>query len=190
VGPQALPAPSPRSEQNIPASHQHAKMRCWGSVGPNSAATLPIRLFDFSLPLPLHTKRRVVCSSPHGLQPPCGHERCKGVGTARAMTSCEKNFSSHSIFYLFIIGVGGYCCSRSHSMTHTYSVGFPGLRIGQSQWSLPVQHKKTTRDRHACPQFDSNPYSQQSSGRRPATEIECIQANVRNTERGHIHGNI
>jgi len=26
-------------------------------------------------------------------------------------------------FYLLIVGVEGYCCTKSHSVTHVYSVG-------------------------------------------------------------------
>lgn len=41
-----------------------------------------------------------------------------------------------------------YCCTWSHSMTHTHSVGLPGRGLGPSQRLLPIQHAIFTRTRN------------------------------------------
>jgi hypothetical protein len=55
--------------------------------------------------------------------------------------------------------------SRSHSDT-SHSVGLLWMREGSVAESSTWQHTTFTRDRHPCPLWDSNPQSQQASGRR------------------------
>jgi len=72
-------------------------------------------------------------------------------------------------FYLTVVGVEGYCCTWSHSMTHTHKLSRTPLdeelafRRDLSTW----KHTTLTGDRHLCPQQDSNPKSQQANARRP-----------------------
>jgi hypothetical protein len=47
--------------------------------------------------------------------------------------------------------------SRSHSTTHHSRQDSPGRVISSSQGPLPDKHTTLTRDRHACPRWDSNP---------------------------------
>jgi hypothetical protein len=43
--------------------------------------------------------------------------------------SASLSFLSQSDFsYLLIVGVEGYCCTWSHSVTHIHSVGLPWTR--------------------------------------------------------------
>jgi hypothetical protein len=54
----------------------------------------------------------------------------------------------------------------SHTDTHTLCDSSE-LIISSSQRPLPTQHTTNTRDERPCPQQDSNPRSQQSSGFKP-----------------------
>ena len=56
--------------------------------------------------------------------------------------------------------------SRSHSDTH-HSVGILWTSDQPDAETSTWQHATLTRDRHPCPRRDSNPQSQQASGRRP-----------------------
>ena len=62
-----------------------------------------------------------------------------------------------------------YCCILPHTMTHTNTQSIKLLWTSDqlvtetSTW----QHTTLTWDRHLCPRRDSNPHSQQASGRRP-----------------------
>ena len=60
-----------------------------------------------------------------------------------------------------IVGLDGYCCTWSHSITPTdsHTVGVPGRGIGPSQRPLPVQHTTFTRDKHPCPSAGFEPAS-------------------------------
>ena len=56
--------------------------------------------------------------------------------------------------------------SRTHARTHAGSRATERA-ISRSQSPLLTQHRANTSDQHPCPQWDSNPQSQQSSGFRP-----------------------
>jgi hypothetical protein len=89
-------------------------------------------------------------------------------------TKCNKywpplaRFFSVTPFYLLNIGVQGYCCiwSRSMTHTHTHSVGLVWTRGRPNAETSTWQHITFTRDRHPCHQWDLNPQSQQASGDR------------------------
>jgi len=71
--------------------------------------------------------------------------------------------SCSDFFYVPIVGVEGYCCIWSHSVTHTLDMTpldeWSGRRGG-------VWQHTTLTGRHPCHQRDSNPQSQQARGRR------------------------
>ena len=69
-------------------------------------------------------------------------------------------------FCLPIVCVEGYCCTWSHSMAHTYSVGLRWTRDLPVAETSPWQHTTLTRARYQCLRPDSNPQSQQASGLR------------------------
>ena len=58
---------------------------------------------------------------------------------------------------------------RSRTITHHSRQDYPGRGIGPSQRPLPdsTQH---SQDRHPCPRRNSNPQSQQASGRRSSPQ--------------------
>ena len=58
--------------------------------------------------------------------------------------------------------------SRSHTTTHQ-SVGFLWTSDQLVAESSTWQHITLTTDKHPCPRWDSNPRSQQASGRRPTS---------------------
>ena len=57
--------------------------------------------------------------------------------------------------------------SRSHSIEHTHLINSSEQVISSLQRLLPPQHTTDTRDKHPCPQWDSNLQSQQSGRFRP-----------------------
>ena len=63
---------------------------------------------------------------------------------------------------LLIVGVE-VIVTLYHTQWHTYSRYFSGRVIGPSQRIL-LDNTTLTRDRHLCPQWDSNPQFQQGSG--------------------------
>jgi len=70
---------------------------------------------------------------------------------------------SHSaLFLLLIVGVEVYCCTLSHAVTHTQSVGLPWTR----DRSLAETSNWTTRNSHA-PTWNSNEYSSKGAGALP-----------------------
>jgi hypothetical protein len=64
----------------------------------------------------------------------------------------------------------GYCCTWSHIMTSTRSVGLLWTRDRPVAETCTWQHTRFTGDRHPCPRRDSNPQSQLASGRRRALD--------------------
>ena len=64
--------------------------------------------------------------------------------------------------FYFIVSV-----SRSQSLTHSPSAGLLWGREESVAEPFPPQNTTLTRDRHPCPRRDSNPQTQQASGRRP-----------------------
>jgi hypothetical protein len=76
------------------------------------------------------------------------------------------------IFLALLILCIHYCCRGllfhliTHTWTHTHSVGFPRTRDRPVAAST-CQHTTLTIDKHPCPRRNSNPKSQQASGRRP-----------------------
>jgi hypothetical protein len=88
-------------------------------------------------------------------------------------TCCTDYFLFFLVWHLCldIVDVEGYCCTWSHSVTHTYihtpphsRQDCPGRGIGPSQRSIP---DNTIYTRHSCLRLDSNPQSQQANDRRP-----------------------
>ena len=72
---------------------------------------------------------------------------------------------------VFILCIRYYCRGLlfhliTHTWTHTHSVGFSRTKDRPVAAST-CQHTTITIDKHPCPQRDSNPKSQQASGRRP-----------------------
>jgi hypothetical protein len=65
--------------------------------------------------------------------------------------------------------VEGYCCTWSHSMTHTrtHTVELLWMRKRPVAQMSTWQNTALTRDRYPCPRRDSNPYSQQARDHRP-----------------------
>jgi hypothetical protein len=59
--------------------------------------------------------------------------------------------SQSDLFYLFIVGVEGYCCTCSHSMTHTHthSVGLPWTRDRHVAETFTWQRTTLTREKTA-----------------------------------------
>ena len=58
--------------------------------------------------------------------------------------------------------------STSHTIRHTHTpVRTPLNEISSSQRPLPTQQATNTTGEHLCPQWDSKPWSQKSSGCRP-----------------------
>jgi hypothetical protein len=59
---------------------------------------------------------------------------------------------------------------HTHTHTHTHSIGL----LWTSDWPLAEtstwQHTTLTKQRHQCPQRNSNPQSQQASGHRPTPQ--------------------
>jgi hypothetical protein len=51
-------------------------------------------------------------------------------------------------FCLLIVGVEGYCCIWSHSITHIHAVGFPSTSHRPVPETSTLQHITFTRDRH------------------------------------------
>jgi len=82
-------------------------------------------------------------------------------------------------FFLYILGVEGYCCtwslSLSLSLTHTHTQTRAHTQSVRILWTRnrPVaensnwRHTTFTRDRQSCPRGYSNPQSQQISGCTP-----------------------
>jgi hypothetical protein len=62
---------------------------------------------------------------------------------------------------------GGSCCTWSHSVTHTHSVGLLWTSDQPDAETSTWQHTTFTRDRHPCFRRDSKPKSQQANGSRP-----------------------
>jgi hypothetical protein len=90
-------------------------------------------------------------------------------------------FNSLTSFYLITVGVGGYCCTWSHSVTHTHSVGLLWTRDQPMAETSTWQHTTVTRDSYPCPRLDSNPQSQEASGYRltpsttqPSESAKCL----------------
>ena len=79
--------------------------------------------------------------------------------------SCFSFFLNLTYFCLLIVGVEGYCCIWSHSMTH--SVGLLWTRDRPVAKPLAVQYISLTRDKYPFPWRNLKPQSQQASGRRP-----------------------
>jgi len=67
---------------------------------------------------------------------------------------------------VLIVGAECYCWAWLHSLTHTYSIGFPWSRDRPVAETSVCQNTTFTTDRHPCPQRNSNPQSHQASGRR------------------------
>ena len=58
--------------------------------------------------------------------------------------------------------------THTHTHTHMHTVRFLWTRDRPVAETSTWQHTTFTRDRHPCPRRNSNPHSQQASGRRPA----------------------
>jgi hypothetical protein len=59
------------------------------------------------------------------------------------------------------------CCTSSHSVRDTHSVGFARTSDRPFAEAFAYTTRRNTRDKHPCPQRDSNPGYQQSSSRKP-----------------------
>ena len=70
-------------------------------------------------------------------------------------------------FYLLIEGVVDHCCTWSHSVTYTHSVGLLWTSDQPVAGTSTRLHTTFTRDSHPCSQRDSNPQSQQVNSCRP-----------------------
>jgi hypothetical protein len=68
-----------------------------------------------------------------------------------------------SSFYLFAVGVEGYCCTWSHLDT-PHSIGLLWTKDRPVAVTSTWQQTTPTTDRHPCTRWDSNPQSQQASG--------------------------
>ena len=64
-----------------------------------------------------------------------------------------------------LVSVEVYCCIWSHS--RTLSIGLLWMRDRHVPETSTWQHTTLRTDKHPCPLRDSNPQSQQASGRRP-----------------------
>ena len=86
------------------------------------------------------------------------------------LQNTKHNFSflpKSDLFYLIIVGAGGYFHTWSHSMTHTrYDSSGPVIR--PSQRPLTEQHTRLIIDKYPCPWEDLNPQFQKVSDRMPA----------------------
>jgi hypothetical protein len=94
----------------------------------------------------------------------------KSILTLLCITcSIYVSFRSPSVFYILVhTRCRGFLWVHFITLKHTaQSVGLlwtSGRPVAEtSTW----QHKHCTRDKHPCPQWDSNPRSQQALGRRP-----------------------
>jgi len=67
--------------------------------------------------------------------------------------------------------------SRSHTTTHQ-SVGLLWTSDQLVAETSTCKHTTLTTDRHPCPRWDSNPQSQQASGRRPRDHWERLHDTV------------
>ena len=69
-----------------------------------------------------------------------------------------------------LVGVERFCCTWPHSLTHTHTpTTFGRTPLDSDQPNAETstwQHTTLRRDRHPCPRQDSNPQSQQASGRK------------------------
>jgi hypothetical protein len=76
---------------------------------------------------------------------------------------------SPSLFYLLVHSrCRGILWFHLITLRHTQqSVGFLWTRDRPVAETSTWQHKHCTRDKHQCPRWDSNPWSQQALGRRP-----------------------
>jgi len=99
-------------------------------------------------------------------------------GPYRGKTKISRNYdgllsfiSYSDLFLPAHRGCGGlvlHLITPKHTYTHACAWwDSSGQEISSSQRSLLVQHTIVTRDRHQCLRRDSNPKSQQASGRRP-----------------------
>jgi hypothetical protein len=82
-------------------------------------------------------------------------------------------------YYILIVDVEVYCCTWSHSMTHTpTTLGRAPLDEGSSQRRDLYLTKHNTHDRYPCHRRDSNPQFQQASGRRstPNTNVYSLNS--------------
>jgi len=75
--------------------------------------------------------------------------------------------------YPLTVGVEGYCCTWSHSMTHTHTLGRTPLEevlTRRRHLYFATHNTHNTHNRaytvYICPRQDSNPPAQQASGRR------------------------
>jgi glyoxylase-like metal-dependent hydrolase (beta-lactamase superfamily II) len=78
------------------------------------------------------------------------------------------------LFYLLIVGVKGYCCAWSqsvtyrHTHTHTpHSLGLLWTRDRPFAEATAWQDTTLTRNKHPCPRWYLNPQCQQASCLRP-----------------------
>jgi hypothetical protein len=71
-----------------------------------------------------------------------------------------------SSLMLVIVGLEGYCCTWSHSVTQTHTVELLWTRNRPVSENSTWQYATLLRDRHSCPRRYSNPQSQKASGRR------------------------
>ena len=85
------------------------------------------------------------------------------------MSGCSKKQQRppSELFCQLTVDLDGYHRSWPHSNTHTHSVGLLWTSDQPIAETSTWQHTTLTRDRHPCRRRDSNPQSQQASGRRP-----------------------
>jgi len=113
---------------------------------------------------------------PHSVE---GSVGMRGLTEIRLLSILSTSFLNHSslfsltffisffivtFLYIIIASVEGYCCTWPHTMTLRQQATLLWARDQLIAETSTWQHTTLTRDRHLCPQRDSNPRSQKSSG--------------------------
>jgi hypothetical protein len=73
---------------------------------------------------------------------------------------------SLDLFLHTYLGVEGCGCTWTHPMTHTHKLGRVPLDKGSARRKYRYLTTRNTHDRYQCHGWNSNPQSQQASGRR------------------------
>ena len=81
--------------------------------------------------------------------------------------SCFPFFLSLTYFCLLIVGAEGYCCTWSHSMTHTHPVGLLWTRDRPAAEASSCTRHTTHNRLTSLPPAGLKPQPRQASGRRP-----------------------
>ena len=88
------------------------------------------------------------------------------------LSVCITYIFSFPLFYLLTVGVAGYCCAQSRSMTHS-SVGLLRTRIvPHAQTSTWKQQTTLTTDRTPRPRRVSNPQSSKREAADPRHTLD------------------